>query len=80
MSSVNKGLKIRIYPTEDIIQLIHQLIGNARFTWNKLLEMYKKLYESSKDARPTLSTFNKILNLLKKEFSFIVKKILNIKQ
>lgn len=71
MSSVNKGLKIRIYPTEDIIPLIHQYIGNARFTWNKILEMYKKLYKSSKDARPTLSTFNKILNELKEEFPFL---------
>ena len=71
MSSVNKGLKIRIYPTEYIIPLIHQYIGNARFTWNKILEMYKKLYKSSKDARPTLSTFNKILNELKEEFPFL---------
>jgi len=71
MSYVNKGLKIRIYPTEDIILLIHQYIGNARFTWNKILERYERLYESSKDARPTLSTFNKILNELKEEFFFL---------
>lgn len=71
MTFVNKGLKIRIYPSDDIIPLIHQYIGNARFTWNNILGRYKKLYESSKEVHPTLSIFNTILNELKEEYSFL---------
>jgi len=71
MKTVNKGLKIRIYPSEEVISVIQQYIGNARFTWNNILERYNKLYESSEDAHPTLSTFNTILKQLKEEFSFL---------
>ena len=41
MKGVNLGLKVRLYPDEDMIGKINQNIGNARFTWNKLLESYQ---------------------------------------
>lgn len=75
MTLINKGLEIRIYPSEDIIPLIHQYIGNARFVWNNVLERYNKLYENSKETEekvnPTLSFFNTILKDLKEENSFL---------
>ena len=43
MTLVNKGLRIRIYPHRDMVQKIEQNVGNARFTWNQLLQMCKKL-------------------------------------
>lgn len=71
MKAINKGLKLRIYPSEDIVPFIHQYIGNARFVWNNILSRYKDEYESSKNIRPTLSTFNAILKGLKEEFLFL---------
>ena len=38
MKCVNQGLKVRLYPDEDMMIKINQNIGNSRFTWNKLLE------------------------------------------
>ena len=75
MTLINKGLEIRIYPDEDIIPLIHQYIGNARFVWNNVLERYSELYESSNEGEekvnPTLSFLNTILKDLKEEKSFL---------
>ena len=75
MTVINKGLEIHIYPNEDIIQLIHQYIGNARFVWNNVLERYQELYEKCKESEenvnPSLSFFNTILNDLKEENSFL---------
>ena len=42
MKCVNQGLVVRLYPDEDMMAKINQNIGNARFTWNKLLEYYQK--------------------------------------
>ena len=75
MTIINKGLEIHIYPNKDIIQSIHQYIGNARFVWNNVLERYLELYENSKESEekvnPSLSFFNTILNDLKEENSFL---------
>ena len=75
MTIINKGLEIRIYPRKDIIPLIHQYIGNARFVWNNVLERYNELYESSnvteEKVNPTLSFLNISLKDLKEENSFL---------
>ena len=34
---VNKGLKVKLYPDDDLVSKINQNIGNARFTWNPIL-------------------------------------------
>ena len=44
MKVVSKGLEVRLYPDEDIMQVLEQNIGNARFNWNKLLDEYQKTY------------------------------------
>ena len=76
MKCVNQGLKVRLYPDEDMMNKINQNIGNSRFTWNKLLEGYKetyklfKLYGYSK-LKCNMTTFNIMLNMLKKEHDFL---------
>ena len=41
---VNKGLEVRLYPDGDMVCELNQNIGNARFTWNMLLDEYQKTY------------------------------------
>ena len=76
MTLVNKGLRIRIYPNRDMMQKIEQNIGNARFTWNQLLQMYSETYRLFKHhgytkLRCNMTTFNTMLNMLKAEYSFL---------
>lgn len=76
MALVNKGLRIRIYPNTDMMQKIEQNIGNARFTWNQLLQMYNETYRLFKHYGYTklqcnMTTFNTMLKLLKAEYSFL---------
>ena len=76
MQVVNKGLKVRLYPCEDMIGMFEQGMGNARFVWNHILktqEYYNKLALSHGYPRMkcTLSNFNTILMMLKKEYSFL---------
>ena len=76
MTLVNKGLRIRIYPNKDMVQKIEQNVGNARFTWNQLLQMYSETYRLFKHygytkLRCNMTTFNTMLNMLKVEYSFL---------
>lgn len=76
MKTVNKGLKIKLYPNQDMKQKIEQNIGNARFTWNQLIGMYSETYQLFKDhgytkLRCNMTTFNTMLNMLKIEYSFL---------
>lgn len=76
MMLVNKGLRIRIYPNKDMIQKIEQNIGNARFVWNQLLQMYNETYQLFKmhgytGLKCNMTTFNTMLNMLKVEYSFL---------
>ena len=76
MTLVNKGIKIRIYPNQDMMQKIEQCIGNARFVWNRLLQMYNETYCMFKDHGYTrlqcnMSTFNTMLTMLKKQYPFL---------
>ena len=76
MQPVTKGLKIRLYPNEDMKKTIEQHIGNARFTWNQLLKMYTETYQLFKSHGYTrlqcnMTTFNTMLNMLKTEYSFL---------
>jgi putative transposase len=76
MECVNLGLKVRLYPEEDMITRINQSIGNTRFTWNKLLENYKETYKLFKlhgynKLKCNMTTFNTMLTMLKKEHDFL---------
>ena len=76
MDCVNQGLKVRLYPDEDMMTRINQNIGNSRFTWNKLLEEYQKTYKMFKfygysKLKCNMTTFNTMLKMLKKEYDFL---------
>ena len=44
-NTVNKGIVVKLYPDESMRDKINQNIGNARFTWNKLLQEYQETFE-----------------------------------
>ena len=73
---VNKGLEVRLYPGGDMVHDLDQNIGNARFTWNHLLDEYQKTYALFKQhgynsLKCNMSTFNTMLNMLKEEYDFL---------
>ena len=74
--SVNKGLEVRLYPGEDMVHKLNRSIGNARFTWNHLLDEYQKTYNLFKQhgyerLKCNMTTFNTMLNMLKKAYDFL---------
>ena len=76
MYCVNLGLKVRLYPDEDMMVRINQNIGNSRFAWNKLLEEYQNTYKMFKfhgysKLKCNMTTFNAMLKMLKKEHDFL---------
>ena len=72
---VNKGLKLLILPDEDMIHVLEQNMGNARFIWNNLLSMYMETYRlfsfHNCPLYPNISNFNAMLNMLKQENPFL---------
>ena len=73
---VNKGLEVRLYPDDSMVHILNQNIGNARFTWNHLLDEYQKTYVLFKQhgynsLKCNMTTFNTMLNMLKKRYGFL---------
>ena len=72
---VNKGLKLRIFPDEDMDHVLEQNMGNARFIWNNMLSMYVNLYMLFKfhgcPLYPNIRNFNAMLKILKQENVFL---------
>ena len=72
---VNKGLRLRIFPDNDIIKVLEQNMGNARFVWNNILNMYNDLYvlfrSHNYPLNPSISNLNAILKRLKQENPFL---------
>ena len=64
---VNKGLKVEILPDNNMMQVLNQNIGNARFIWNNMLSRYNDLYKlfSSHDypLNPNIGNLNAILKM-----------------
>lgn len=87
MTTVLKGIKLRLYPNKQQEIDLRQMCGNDRFLWNKLNEMLKSRYENnkhlyngdkSKEAKKKrrhvmLSVYdmNYLLPLMKVEFPFL---------
>lgn len=73
---INKGLKVRLYPKKDVVDIFSQNIGNARFVWNHLLDEYQKTYSmfvqhGYSKLKCNMTTFNAMLKMLKEEHSFL---------
>ena len=87
MTTVLKGVKLRLYPNKEQERDLKQMCGNDRFLWNKLNEMLQSRYENnkhlyngdkSKEAKSKrkhvmLSAYDmdKLLPLMKVEFPFL---------
>ena len=72
---VNKGLKLRIFPDNDMVVVLEQNMGNSRFIWNNLISRYNELYKLFQHhncpLNPSISNFNAILKMLKQENPFL---------
>lgn len=67
---LHRAFRYRLYPTKEQETTLAQLGGNARFLYNKLLEIHQETYESQ---GKTLSRFDmdKLLPSLKQEFPWL---------
>ena len=70
MTAIQKGIKVRLYPTEEQMVLIDKTIGCCRFVYNQTLADCKQLYEQTQHFP---SKNERITNLvpLKEENEFL---------
>ena len=66
----NKGIKYRMYPTEEQEELLLQEVGNQRFIWNYFLDLSNTKYESIKENM-SYSEMSAMLPFLKEEMEFL---------
>ncbi|QIR08376.1 hypothetical protein G8J22_00310 [Lentilactobacillus hilgardii] len=72
MTTVVKGVKLRLYPNQAQINQLWQLFGNDRFVWNQMLAMANKRYENNpKSQFINEYGMNYLLKPLKQEYSFL---------
>lgn len=67
-----KGIKVKIYPNQSQTKFIEQNIGNARFVWNQMLDMWNTRYQNNPNL-PTLGKYdlNSLLPTLKNQYTFL---------
>lgn len=67
-----KGIKVKMYPNQHQVQFFEQNIGNARFVWNQVLNMWNTRYQNNQNL-PILSKYdlNRLLPLMKQEYPFL---------
>lgn len=67
-----KGIKVKIYPSQNQIQSIEQNIGNTRFIWNQMLNIWNARYQNNPNL-PALKKYdlNNLLPAFKKEYPFL---------
>ena len=72
---VNKGLRIKILPDEDMVDVLEQNMGNSRFIWNNILGRYNELYKLFRfhgcPLNPNINNLNAILKMQKQEYGFL---------
>ena len=72
MSTVIKGIKLRLYPTQSQKQQLAQMFGNQRFVWNQLLNMARKRYANNPGSQFVGEYgMNYLLKPLKQEYPFL---------
>ena len=72
MTTVVKGVKLRLYPNQAQINQLWQLFGNERFVWNQMLAMANKRYENNPKSQFVGEyDMNYLLKSLKQEYPFL---------
>ncbi len=72
MTTVVKGVKLRLYPNQKQTGQLWQLFGNDRFVWNQMLAMANKRYENNpKSQFANEYDMNYLLKPLKQEYPFL---------
>ena len=72
MTTVVKGVKLRLYPNQAQINQLWQLFGNDRFVWNQMLAMANKRYENNPKSHFVGEyDMNYLLKSLKQEYPFL---------
>ena len=70
MATVQKGIRVRLYPTEEQEVLINKTIGCCRFVHNKTLENCKQSYKQTQQF-PSGKERSANLVPLKEEYEFL---------
>ena len=51
MSTITKGIKLRLYPNRQQQVQLWQMFGNSRFVWNQMLNMAKQRYQNNPSSQ-----------------------------
>lgn len=51
MTTVLKGIKLRLYPNKQQQAQLWQMFGNDRFVWNQMLDMAKQRYQNNPSSQ-----------------------------
>lgn len=51
MTTVLKGIKLRLYPNKQQQAQLCQMFGNDRFVWNQMLDMAKQRYQNNPSSQ-----------------------------
>ena len=72
---VDMGLKLEIFPDDEMIGVLERNMGNSRFIWNQILSRYNELYAMFSNhgfpLNPNMRNLNAILKMLKVEYPFL---------
>jgi len=66
----NKGIKYRMYPTEEQEEFLLQEVGNQRFIWNYFLDLSNTKYKTIKEGMSYFE-MSMMLPYLKEEMEFL---------
>ena len=71
MVDVKRGMKVKIYPTQEQKDMFHKNFGCCRKAHNVVLDKYNKMHSKDSNLRPTFTFLNKLLNEAKQEFPYL---------
>ena len=71
MVDVKKGIKVKIYPTQEQKDMFHKNFGCCRKAYNVVLAKYNQQHKKDSSIMPTLTFLNELLNEAKKEFPYL---------
>ena len=72
MTTVLKGIKLRLYPNKQQQAQLWQMFGNDRFVWNQMLDMAKQRYQNNPSSQfVDQYSMDALLKPLKQEYPFL---------